>query len=110
MDMDTQGVVTFINLSRSPAGDQHLACLKHFPAVQQLWLYDTRVTDEGLKQLGDLAQLQVLVLGKTDITDRGLSELAQLPTLKEIYLYPADVSEAAVRRLQIALPETLIIY
>jgi hypothetical protein len=110
VDVDTQGAITFINLSRSPTSDQDLDCLKHFATLEQLWLYDTRITDQGLKQLHDLTQLKVLVLGKTDITDRGLNELAHLSNLKEIYLYPADVSDAAVSRLQDALPQTLIIY
>lgn len=110
IDVDAQGAVTFINLSRSPATDRDLECLKHFATVEQLWLYDTRTTDAGLKQLRNLTQLKVLVLGKTDITDRGLNELAHLSQLKELYLYPADVSAAAVARLQDAIPETLIIY
>lgn len=110
VDINTQGAITFINLSRSPTSDQELDCLKHFATVEQLWLYDTRITDQGLKQLHDLTQLEVLVLGKTDITDRGLNELASLSNLKELHLYPADVSDAAVRRLQDALPQTLIIY
>ena len=110
VDVDAQGAITFVNLSRSPTTDQDLECLKHFPTIEQLWLYDTRTTDAGLKQLRDLTQLKVLVLGKTDITDRGLNELTHLSQLKELYLYPADVSAAAVTRLQDALPDTLIIY
>lgn len=110
VDATPQGTITFINLSRSPAVDQDLACLGSFESLEQLWLYDTRTTDLGLKHLRDLTRLRVLVLGKTEITDRGLNELAHLTSLRELYLYPADVSDLAVKRLQDALPGTLIIY
>ena len=67
-------------------------------------LWDTGVTDAGLKDLAGLKSLQSLALGGTPVTDAGLKELAGLTSLQSLYLYDTKVTDAGVAELQKALP------
>jgi len=46
--------------------------------IQVLSLYDTKVTDVGMKELAALKSLIDLELTRTNVTDAGLKELAAL--------------------------------
>ncbi len=108
VDFNSQGAVTFINLSHKSVADDQLVCVTGLVELKQLWLYDTRITDRGLQHLRDLPRLEVLVLGKTDISDQGLMQLTRCSSLKEIYLNGTNVSDYAVDHLQAMMPETSI--
>ena len=45
--------------------------------LQQLSLYNTAVTDAGLKELANLKQLSALYLSKTNVTEAGVAELRE---------------------------------
>jgi len=60
-----------------------LAELKQLPKLEQLNLYGTAVTDEGIQQLATYPQLKVVYLWKTKVTPQGIERLKRAkPTLK----------------------------
>src|SRR5687768_11468193 len=55
-------------------------------------LFDTQVTDAGLKELADLKQLTSLYLGQCSlVTDAGLKELKDLKQLTSLNLFATNV-------------------
>ncbi len=72
-----------------------LATLPDPPAAFGLYLDDTKVTDEGLKELAGLKSLQALVLSETPVTDAGLKALAELKSLQSLDLDVTGILERA---------------
>ena len=72
--------------------------------VTIVYLRDTQITDEGLKEAAKLQQLECLWLDNTQITDAGLKELTKLVKLHEVTLSGTKVTEAGVAELKKALP------
>ena len=48
--------------------------LKQLPELEQLNLYGTNISDEGLKQLASFKKLSVLYLWKTKVTATGVEQ------------------------------------
>jgi hypothetical protein len=67
-------------------------------------LYDTGVSDAGLKDLAALQHLKELNLSGTQITDAGLKQLAGFPQLQVLYLNATKVSDAGINELRKSLP------
>jgi Uma2 family endonuclease len=82
--------------SITDAGLKELALLK---SLQHLNLFKTRVTDAGLKELAGLKGLQTLIIGRTQITDAGLKELAGLAGLRLLDLTGTEVTDAGLKEL-----------
>src|SRR5262249_34688225 len=56
----------------------------------------TRVTDNGVKALGDFANLRSVDLSRTAVTSDGLAPLANLRKLESLNLTATDVDDAGV--------------
>ena len=65
---------------------------------------DTKVTDDGLKEVAKLQNLEELDLENTQITDEGLKEVAKLPRLMYFYLHSTKVTKKGMTELKKALP------
>ena len=75
-----------------------------------LQLDNTRITDEGVKALGDLQQLTHLGLSGTYVTDEGIQHLHNLKNLTSITLGRTNVTIDGVAALKRALPDCDIHY
>ncbi|MDH3584745.1 MAG: hypothetical protein OER86_11070 [Phycisphaerae bacterium] len=88
---------------RAEAGkitDAQLAALK--PVAEQVaWLNlaGTKVTDQGLAQVGGLKNLSRLHLEKTGVGDAGVAHLKSLGQLAYLNLYGTQVSDAGLKHL-----------
>ena len=76
--------------------------------VTALHLYNSLITDKGLKEVGLLQNLKNLDLSHNRITDAGLRELVKLQKLEEVNLTGTKVTKAGVVELQKALPNCQI--
>ena len=65
-------------------------------------------TDNDLQPLAVFGKLQVLNLSNTPITDNGVIYLIRLHGLKALHLKNTQITDEGIRRLQEALPETMI--
>jgi Leucine-rich repeat (LRR) protein len=63
------------------------------PALEKLWLKDTRVGTSTLKHLSMLQNLRILALPGTKIGPGSLAYLRRLARLKELYLGTTDITD-----------------
>ena len=70
-------------------------------SLQVLYLYNTAVTDVGLKELAGLKSLHWLNLAHSPgVTDAGLKDLAEMKSLKYVRLYLTKVTAAGAAALK----------
>jgi internalin A len=85
----------------SDAGLVHLAKLKNLKSLS-LGVYDegAKITDEGLKTVGQMPGLRWLGLSGTPITDAGLPYLSGLKNLESLNLDETKVTSAGLAHLE----------
>jgi hypothetical protein len=76
--------------------------------LRQLQLNNTGITDKGLMQLKELKELQSLNLVGTNVTAQGLLHLKSLPQIRTIYLYQSSVTNDQWATLKPAFPKTVL--
>lgn len=96
-----------LRLCRALNGDEFLKQLDA-PKLDTLSILGTRITDEGLQELGKLKNLRNLELEEIKITDRGLNYLNQLTQLRRLNVRKTNVSVDGVAKLRKALPKCQI--
>jgi hypothetical protein len=100
----------FLSLWQTKVTDVGLKELAGLKNLQQLSLQTTGATDVGLKQLAGLDKLLALDLYSVPgVTDAGLEALARLKALKEVDLRATNVTDAGVDKLASALPSLRIV-
>ena len=77
-------------------------------SLRELNVWDSGVTDAGVKALATLPHLETLYLDGTEITDEALKHLKSTNTLRTLWITRTLVSAEAVRELQHALPKCTI--
>jgi hypothetical protein len=88
--------------------DEALVHVGRLPGLLFLSVDGGSVTDTGLTHVKGLTNLDELNLRSTQITDAGLADLKGLTKLYRLYLGGSQVTDAGVKRLQRALPNTII--
>ncbi|HJT32926.1 MAG TPA: hypothetical protein VJ783_12870 [Pirellulales bacterium] len=86
-------------LSQSDVADDDLKQLRSLPKLRALWLDQTRITDEGLPDLTALPQLATLSLDGTKVAGSGLKSLAALPDLQQLFLDRTPIENAGLAHL-----------
>lgn len=93
--------VTRIDVERTDAlRDADLPLLRFFPNLNTLYLWHTRITDDGLKEIARRKQLTTLVLAWTKITDVGLAEISQLTNLRTLDLRNTPITDRGLQELK----------
>jgi hypothetical protein len=78
--------------------------IRHLTGLQELYLSDTGVTDEGLALLRPLALLQRISIYHTAVGDKGILNLAVMPGLKWLTCSGTDVTEVGLDLFRNAMP------
>ncbi|MDP1591177.1 MAG: hypothetical protein Q8M07_25710, partial [Prosthecobacter sp.] len=97
-----------LHLSGKNIDDSVLETLAKLRTLEILGLEGSQVIGSGFKALTKSVLLWQLHLAKTPITDAALEDLAKLKPLTILTLTETAVSEAAVAKLQAALPDCKI--
>src|SRR6185295_13720107 len=87
--------LTGLHLSASAATDDHLAVLQDLPALQELLLNETKVTDAGFDHLAACKGLQEVNLARTKVTAAGLKKLAAALPLCKIRSDQPDIDPSS---------------
>jgi serine/threonine protein kinase/formylglycine-generating enzyme required for sulfatase activity len=95
-------------LYQTPVTDDGLKCVTELPQLSHLNLGSTQLTDAQLARLKGLANLVSLDLIGTPITDAGLEHLIGLAKLTSLPLRNTKVTAAGVQKLAKALPQCKI--
>jgi serine/threonine protein kinase len=104
------GKLRMLDLKGTAVTDTGLAQVAKLKTLGSLGLGRSQVTDTGLAYVATMPELVILGLSGTKVTDAGLSRLTALSNLATLDLRGCTmVSEAAIRRLQEALPSCQIL-
>lgn len=99
-----------LSLNNTQVSDAGLKHLKRLTNLKILWLDNTQITDSGLEHLKGLTNLEYLTLRNTQVSDAGLDHLEGLTNLKVLYLDNTQVTDEGGKRLEEALPNSVIKY
>jgi hypothetical protein len=98
-----------LDLARTHVTDEGIAEIPRlFPALEELHLVRTDITDASLKAVCEMKSLTHLDLGETLISDASVQYLSRMSKLTELELRSTMLSKNAVVDLQRALPSTRI--
>lgn len=118
--------LTNLEFSSASVTDDVVRRLGKLTSLGRLILTGTQITDAGLRAFRNMKRLNRLDLSNTNISDEGISELAELKSLTnsaftdeqrkcqeqphppDLFLNSTRTTEAALTRLQEALPECQI--
>lgn len=95
--------------------DAGLVTVSQFDQLEELSLQDgyplgtTRITDEGLRSIGQMNNLGKLSIWQLPITDKGLTHLAGMRGLRSLVLSKTQCTETGVADLQRKLPQCNIV-
>lgn len=98
-----------LNLRRVLVGDPLAEGVMPFK-LTFLSLDESRLTDEGLRPIGQITTLRELSLNHTRITDAGLRHLTGLKNLDRLYVDDTRATESGCAMLQQTLPKCKFIY
>ena len=88
-----------LDLGETKITDQSMNTLAELASLQILDLSGTKITNSGLAGLSRLSNLRQLSLKKTAVTTQGLSLLLGLQRLEELNLSDTSVGDSAVQKL-----------
>ena len=101
--------VTFLNLFNTKITDVGLKEVAKMQQLEGLGLGYTQITDAGLKEVAKCTQLTNLDLEATQITDVGLKEVAKLEQLEWLGLsHCKQITKSGVAELKKVLPKCKI--
>ncbi len=98
------GHVTYRNASAAKSGLRGLLGRDLFDPVYEVFLKDTKATDEDLRPLAALGGLETLDLTNAPVTDAALPELEKLKSLRRIYVTGTQISPDKDQQLEAAIP------
>ena len=99
-----------VDLSDRPVSDDVLRQVGQLTTLRELSLASTPITNAGLTHLTGLKRLRKLNLYHTQITDAGLVHLKRLVNLQELTLIDTPTSRAGVADLQASIPGLTKVY
>lgn len=85
--------------------DTILPFIIHLTGLQELYLSDTAISDDGLTQLRHLRSLQRISLYHTAIGDDGIINLALIPGLKWLTCSGTSITEVGLNNFRRVMPE-----
>lgn len=89
-----------LDLSATAITDTHLATLKDLPDLRRLHLYDVKLTDLGLQQVGQMRSLQILDLRNCECTASSLKHLSGLRDLRRLLMSDRDLNDLVLKSLR----------
>ncbi len=91
--------VTVLKLDQSNIDGSGLA-LVNKPALLELSLRDTKVTDKNLKNLVGMNNLKILIIGSDSVSDEGLKYIGSLKSLINLSLKSNKITKKGVKHLR----------
>jgi hypothetical protein len=98
-----------LNLARTSITDAALAVVAELAALERLDLSNTAVGDVGVARLTALAKLEVLNLHGTRLGDAGLAALSEMAALKRVYVWRTAVTNAGAADFAARRPDVRLV-
>ena len=96
--IDSVENVCSVTLSRV-GSDADMVQVGHLKRLEELSLFRSAVTDQGLRHLEGLNNLRFVGLGDTKVTGAGVAHLGKLGSLAGLYLNATNVSDDGMKEL-----------
>jgi internalin A len=90
--------VEALDLSETEVDDEAAQKLADLHQLRDLYLFDTKISDDGLRHLSGLENLEHLSLSR--VSDRGLRHLAPLKQLRTLRIDGEGITDEAVPLLK----------
>lgn len=84
--------------------DTIMSHIEHLAGLQELYLSDSRISDQGVALLRPLASLQRISIYHTAISDKGILNLALIPGLKWLTCSGTAVTEEGLSHFRSVMP------
>ena len=97
--LDALPDIRFLSLFDTPVTNEGMRHVGAIPRLQTLYFFDTQIGDDGLKHLRNATTLREIQCGNTPITDAGLAHLENLNQLEKLWLGGTKVSDQGLRHL-----------
>ncbi|QRR02970.1 c-type cytochrome domain-containing protein [Dyadobacter sandarakinus] len=101
--------ITWLKLGDTKITDQGLKEIAKLKNLSKLHLEHTGVTDAGMASLRDLPYLEYMNVVDTKVGDEGLKSAASIKALRSIYVWQSAVTDTAVQQLAATRPGLLIV-
>lgn len=95
--------IRWVDLARTKVTDNGLAQIGKMKHLTRLHLENTEITDKGLDHLKGLAELEYLNLYGTKVSDAGIMKLAANKNLKKLFVWQSQVTEEGAKKLAAAI-------
>jgi uncharacterized membrane protein len=102
--------LVWLQLPNCNLSDEEMKDIGQLANLYKLNLNRNSITDAGVVSLNGLAKLEYLNLYGTAVSDTGVTALAQLPALKKLYVWETRVDSARVQPLLHARKGLEIVY
>jgi len=102
--------ITWLDLGATSINDDDVQTIVQLKNLTKLKLQKTSISDESLRLIADnLNQLSVLNIYGTKITDQGLDYLSNMASLKQLFIWQTQTTAAGINRLKSALPDIEVV-
>lgn len=89
----------WLDVGRTKITDEGLKTIGQLSTLTQLNIEHTNISDAGVENLKTLSELTTLNMVAVKISDHALDHLSKLPKLEKVFLYETKVTGNAVRKL-----------
>ena len=94
------GSVQFLSNRVTDADLEHLLpYLKRLPKLDQLILWNTQVSGDGLRRFSELSDLRSLDLGHSNLADAGMEQVESLTNLENLNLSDTAITDAGLKQI-----------
>jgi hypothetical protein len=97
--------LAWLDMSKTQITDAGLADVGQLANLTRLHLEKTAVTDAGIPHIAKLGKLEYLNLYGTKVSDAGIAQLKGLKGLKKLFVWQTGVTEKGAADLKSALPD-----
>jgi hypothetical protein len=100
IQLNRDGTVRFVRLSKMVVKDEHLVHLLPLAQLDYLAIVTPTVTDAGLANIANLTKLDTLFLSDSGLSRDGMPHLSQLTSLERLYLDRTKIDDQSLSHLK----------
>jgi hypothetical protein len=89
-----------LKLTASGVTDKDLSILQGLKNIEKLWLDETQITDQGIKEVSSLPKLIYINLASTGATKSGVENLLENKSIQSVYLYQTRIDPTEIALLK----------
>ena len=97
---DVPGGLQELEFKRTTIGDANWSCVSKLDTLRAFSVFETKISDNGLRTIGCLGSLRELTLCQCMVTDAGMAHLGTLKRLQYLNLCSNPITDTAIVHLE----------